>query len=58
MDKRLPKAKKSEFYELHLAEIKLQETAIAAYDQLTEVKKLPSLKELNVIECRTSRADS
>ncbi len=45
--KRLPKAKKAEFYELHRAEIELQEAARAAFDQLPEGTKLPTVKELN-----------
>jgi len=45
--KRLPKTKKAEFYELHRAEIELQEAARAAFDQLSEGTKLPTVKELN-----------
>jgi len=45
--KRLPKAKKAEFYELHRAQIELQEAARAAFDQLPEGTKLPTVKELN-----------
>lgn len=45
--KRLPKAKKAEFYELYRAEIELQEAARAAFDQLPEGTKLPTVKELN-----------
>ena len=45
--KRLPKAKKAEFYELHRAEIELQEAARAAFNLLPEGTKLPTVKELN-----------
>lgn len=44
--KRLPNAKKTEFYELHRAEIELQEAARAAFDALPEGSKLPTVKEL------------
>ena len=50
--KRLPKAKKEEFYELHRAEIELQEAARAAFDQLPEGTKLPTVKELNAERTR------
>lgn len=45
--KRLPIAKKAEFYELHRAEIELQEAARVAFDQLPDGTKLPTVKELN-----------
>ena len=51
---RLPKAKKTEFYELHRAEIELQEAARAAFDQLPEGTKLPTVKKT---ECRADQAD-
>ena len=44
--KQLPNAKKAEFYELHRAEIELQEAARAAFDALPEGSKLPTVKEL------------
>ena len=44
--KRLPNAKKTEFFELHRAEIELQEAARAAFDALPEGSKLPTVKEL------------
>ncbi len=50
--KRLPKAKKAEFYELHRAEIELQEAARTAFDQLPEGTKLPTVKELNAERTR------
>ena len=50
--KRLPKAKKAEFYELHRAEIELQEAARAVFDQLPEGTKLPTVKELNAERTR------
>ena len=50
--KRLPKAKKAEFYELHRAEIELQEASRAAFDQLPEGTKLPTVKELNAERTR------
>ena len=53
--KRLPKAKKAEFYELHRAEIELQEAARTAFDQLPEGTKLPSVKELNAERTRLLR---
>lgn len=53
--KRLPKAKKAEFYELHRAEIELQEAARAAFDQLPEGTKLPTVKELNAERTRLIR---
>ena len=53
--KRLPKAKKAEFYELHRAEIELQEAARAAFDQLPEGTKLPTVKELNAQRTRLIR---
>ncbi len=43
----LPNEKKAEFYELHRAEIELQEAARAAFDALPEGPKLPTIKELN-----------
>ena len=53
--KRLPKAKKAEYYELHRAEIELQEAARAAFDQLPERTKLPTVKELNAERTRLIR---
>ena len=53
--KRLPKAKKTEFYELHRAEIELQEAARAAFDQLPKGTKLPTVKELNAERSRLIR---
>lgn len=50
--KRLPKAKKAEFYELHRAEIELQEATGTAFDQLPEGTKLPSVKEQNAERTR------
>ena len=50
--KRMPKAKKAKFYELHRAEIELQEAAGAAFDQLSEGTKLPTVKELNAERTR------
>ena len=50
--KRLPKEKKAEFYELHRTEIELQEAARAAFDQLPEGMKLPTVKELNAERTR------
>ena len=44
--KRLPNAKKAEFYELHRAEIELQVAARAAFDALPDGSKLPTVKEL------------
>lgn len=46
--KRLPKAKKAEFYEL-------QEAARAAFDRLPEGTKLPTVKELNAERTRLIR---
>ena len=48
----LPKVKKAEFFELHRAEIELQEAARAAFDQLPEGTKLPTVKELNAERIR------
>ena len=53
--KRLPKAKKAEFYELHRAEIELQEAARASFDQLPEGTKLPTVKELSAERTRLIR---
>lgn len=53
--KRLSKAKKAEFYELHRAEIELQEATRTAFDQLPEGTKLPSVKELNAERTRLLR---
>ena len=53
--KRLPKAKKAEFYELHRAEIELQEAARAAFNQLTVGTKLPTVKELNAERTRLNQ---
>ena len=53
--KRLPKAKKAEFYELHRAEIELQEAARSAFDQLPGGTKLPTVKELNAERTRLIR---
>ena len=53
--KRMPKAKKAKFYELHRAEIELQEAAGAAFDQLSEGTKLPTVKELNAERTRLIR---
>ena len=50
--KRLPIAKKAEFYELHRAEIELQEAARVAFDQLPDGTKLPTVKELNTERTR------
>ena len=50
--KRLPNAKKAEFYELHRAEIELQEAARAAFDALPEGFKLPTVKELTAERSR------
>ena len=50
--KRLPKAKKAEFYEMHRAEIELQEAARAAFDQLPKGTKLSTVKELNAERTR------
>jgi hypothetical protein len=50
--KRLSKARKTEFYELHRAEIELQEAARAAFDQLPDGTKLPTGKELNAERTR------
>ena len=53
--KRLPKAKKAEFYELYRAEIELQEAARASFDQLPEGTKLPTVKELSAERTRLIR---
>ena len=53
--KRLPKAKKAEFYELHRAEIELQEAARVSFDQLPEGTKLPTVKELSAERTRLIR---
>lgn len=53
--KLLPKAKKAEFYELHRAKIELQEVARAAFDQIPEGTKLPTVKELNAERTRLIR---
>ena len=53
--KRLPKAKKAEFYEAHRAEIELQEAARAAFASLPEGTKLPKVKELNEERSRLIR---
>ena len=50
--KRLPKAKKAEFYELHRAEIELQEAARVSLDQLQKGTKVPTVKELNAERTR------
>ena len=43
---------KAEFYELHRAEIELQEAARTAFDQLPEGTELPTVKELNAERIR------
>ena len=45
--KRLPKGKKTAFYEAHRAELELHEAAKNAFDNLSEGTKLPTIKELN-----------
>ena len=50
--KRLPKAKKAEFYELHRAEIELHELPLIS---LPEGTKLPTVKELNAERTRLIR---
>jgi|GEM_PF-5017950 len=53
--KRLPKAKKAEFYELHRAEIELQEAARVAFNLLPTGTKLPPCEGT---ERRTDQTDS
>ena len=50
--KRLPKAKKAEFYELHRAEIELHELPLIS---LPEGTKLPTVNELNAERTRLIR---
>ena len=45
--KRIPRAKKGDFYEAHRSDLELHEAAKKVFDALPEGTKLPTIKELN-----------